>query len=71
LQHFDWADNTLFFDQIPNATDPRKTAIFLGAHDIIIDAAVSISIPHHIKSHDITQDLTDLQRTRKYLEERE
>lgn len=40
-QHFDWADNTLFFDEIPNGTDPRKTAFFFGAQDIIIDAAVS------------------------------
>jgi hypothetical protein len=39
-QNFDWANNTLFFDEIPNAADPRKTAIFLAARDIIIDAPV-------------------------------
>jgi len=41
-QHFDWADNTLFFEEIPNGLDPRKTAFFLGGKDIIIDAAVSV-----------------------------
>lgn len=40
VQHFDWADNTLFFEEIPNGLDPRKTAFFLGGKDIIIDAAV-------------------------------
>jgi hypothetical protein len=40
-QNFDWADNTLFFDEIPKAADPQKTAIFLAARDIIIDAPVS------------------------------
>ena len=40
-QHFDWADNTLFFEEIPNGLDPRKTAFFLGGKDIIIDAVVS------------------------------
>lgn len=37
-RHFDWAENTLFIDEIPHATNPRKTAFFLGAEDIIIDA---------------------------------
>ena len=40
-QNFDWADNTLFFHEIPNATDPEKTAVFLGGKDIIIDSSVS------------------------------
>ncbi|WVO13818.1 hypothetical protein L204_101441 [Cryptococcus depauperatus] len=38
-RHFDWAENTLFIDEIPNATNSSKTAFFLGGHDIIIDAA--------------------------------
>ncbi|ORX37879.1 hypothetical protein BD324DRAFT_578355 [Kockovaella imperatae] len=38
-RHFDWADNNLWFDEIPNVTDPRKTAFFLGGKDIIIDTA--------------------------------
>jgi hypothetical protein len=44
-RHFVWSDNTLFVDEIPNADDPTKTAIFLGGKDIIIDAAVSHSWP--------------------------
>lgn len=38
-RHFNWCDNTLFFDDIPNATDKSKTAFFIGGKDIIIDAA--------------------------------
>ncbi|ORY34890.1 hypothetical protein BCR39DRAFT_515410 [Naematelia encephala] len=37
-RHFDWADNTLFVDEIPHASDPSKTAFFLGGRDLIIDA---------------------------------
>ena len=39
MQHFDWADNCLFVDQIPSARDPSRTAFFFGAKDIIIDAS--------------------------------
>lgn len=38
-RHFNWCDNTLFFDDIPNANDASKTAFFIGGKDIIIDAA--------------------------------
>ncbi|ODO00734.1 hypothetical protein L198_03060 [Cryptococcus wingfieldii CBS 7118] len=38
-RHFDWSENTLFLEEIPFAKDPRKTAFFLGGHDMIIDAA--------------------------------
>ncbi|RXK38174.1 hypothetical protein M231_04548 [Tremella mesenterica] len=37
-RHFDWAENTLFIDEIPHAGDPTKTAFFLGGKDMIIDA---------------------------------
>jgi len=37
-RNFDWAENTLFADEIPNLLDSHKTAFFLGAQDIIIDA---------------------------------
>lgn len=40
-QNFDWTENTLFIEEIPHATDPKKTAFFLGGQDMIIDAAVS------------------------------
>lgn len=38
-QHFDWAENNLFFDEIPNGKVPSMAAFFFGAQDIIIDAA--------------------------------
>lgn len=38
-QHFDWADNNLFVDEIPALRDSSRTAFFFGGHDIIIDAA--------------------------------
>jgi hypothetical protein len=44
VQHFDWTNNTLFFDEIPDGLDRRKTAFFLGGKDIIIDASVSLSL---------------------------
>jgi hypothetical protein len=34
----------LFFEEIPNGLDPRKTAFFLGGKDIIIDAAVRVCL---------------------------
>lgn len=39
-QHFDWTENNLFFEDIPNAQDRKRTAIFLGMKDMIIDAPV-------------------------------
>lgn len=45
LQHFDWADNTLFFDEIPHGTDPDRTAFFIGGKDIILDAGVRAGCP--------------------------
>jgi hypothetical protein len=56
----------LFFDEIPDGLDRRKTAFFLGGKDIIIDASVSLSLLS-IPSLGLT---TDIQRTRKYLEDR-
>jgi hypothetical protein len=41
-QHFDWTNNTLLFEDIPNGLDPRRTAFFLGGRDMVIDAKVSI-----------------------------
>lgn len=60
-KHFDWAENTLFIDEIPHANDPRKTAFFLGAEDAIIDARVSLRMS--LSNPDLTG-----QRARRYLE---
>lgn len=38
-RHFNWCDNTLFIEDIPNATTAHMAAYFLGGKDIIIDAA--------------------------------
>ncbi|WVQ79387.1 hypothetical protein IAT38_001484 [Cryptococcus sp. DSM 104549] len=53
-RNFDWTENTLFFNEIPNATDPSKTAFFLGGHDIIIDAA---RVRKYLERHGVTTGL--------------
>ncbi|WVR08179.1 hypothetical protein IAU60_005225 [Kwoniella sp. DSM 27419] len=53
-RHFDWADNTLFFDEIPNALDPSRTAFFLGGQDIIIDAA---RVRRYLERHGVTNGI--------------
>lgn len=37
-RHFNWCDNTLFVEEIPNAREATKSAFFLGGRDIIVDA---------------------------------
>lgn len=37
-QHFDWAENNLFVEEISGASDSSRMAVFLGAQDIIVDA---------------------------------
>ena len=38
-----WSANSLWYEEIPNATDPHKAAFFLGGEDAIVDATVSPS----------------------------
>jgi hypothetical protein len=40
-KHFDWTENTLFFEEIPAGLDHTRTAFFLGGKDMVIDAPVS------------------------------
>ena len=40
-RHFDWIANALWYEEIPQARDPRKTMFFLGGKDAIVDASVS------------------------------
>jgi hypothetical protein len=40
-----WSANSLWYEEIPNATDPRKAAFFLGGEDAIVDSAVRILSP--------------------------
>ena len=44
-RHFDWSANCLWYEQIPNARDPKRTMFFLGGKDSIIDA--NVSSPFH------------------------
>ncbi|WWC73569.1 uncharacterized protein I206_107541 [Kwoniella pini CBS 10737] len=53
-RNFDWADNTLFFDEIPEATDAHKTAFFLGGQDMIIDAA---RVRRYLERHGVTNGI--------------
>lgn len=39
-RHFDWSSNCLWYEEIPNARDPKKTKFFLGGRDDIVDAQV-------------------------------
>jgi hypothetical protein len=41
-RHFDWAANTLWYDEIPNARDERKTKIILGGKDDIVHPEASL-----------------------------
>ncbi|KZW04256.1 hypothetical protein EXIGLDRAFT_709620 [Exidia glandulosa HHB12029] len=42
-RHFDWADNTLWFEEIPNAHDSASTKFYLGGRDAIVASEVSSS----------------------------
>ena len=44
-RHFDWPSNSLWFEEIPNARDPKKTFVVLGGKDVILNAEVSCSSP--------------------------
>jgi hypothetical protein len=50
-RHFDWASNSLWFEEIPNARDPSKSLFVLGGQDSILNAAV--------RSNYILKSLTD------------
>ncbi|BGO88940.1 hypothetical protein NBRC10512_005694 [Rhodotorula toruloides] len=38
-RHFNWTSNLLFPSEVPNLSDPQKTAIFLASEDSILDAS--------------------------------
>ena len=50
-RHFCWTSNSLWFEEIPNATDQSKTFFCMGGKDIIVDTEVSdrsLSHAHNI-----------------------
>ena len=44
-RHFDWSANCLWYEEIPNERNPKKTMFVLGGKDSIIDASVGRLAP--------------------------
>ena len=64
-RHFDWASNSLWFEEIPNARDPSKAFFVLGGKDNIVCAEVR-------SASSVTQPCIDAyastrQRVKRYL----
>ncbi|PFH52793.1 hypothetical protein AMATHDRAFT_1836 [Amanita thiersii Skay4041] len=53
-RHFDWASNSLWFEEIPNARDPSKTLFFLGGKDSIVN---SERVKKYLSSHGVKKGL--------------
>ncbi|KAI0638154.1 hypothetical protein C8Q77DRAFT_414283 [Trametes polyzona] len=53
-RHFDWSSNCLWYEEIPNARDPKKTMFFLGGKDSIIDAT---RVRRYLTSHGVRKGL--------------
>lgn len=47
-RHFDWASNSLWYEEIPNARDPSKSMFVLGGQDSIIKSEVSKLLVWHV-----------------------
>jgi len=53
-RHFDWASNSLWFEEIPNARDPSKTFFVLGGKDDIVCAE---RVKLYLTSHGVRKGL--------------
>ncbi|KAI0771592.1 hypothetical protein BD413DRAFT_613097 [Trametes elegans] len=53
-RHFDWSANCLWYEEIPNARDPKKTMFVLGGRDSIIDAT---RVKRYLASHGVRKGL--------------
>lgn len=53
-RYFDWSSNSLFFEEIPNARDIRKTLFILGGKDDIVNAE---RVKRYLTSHGVRQNL--------------
>ncbi|TBU32806.1 hypothetical protein BD311DRAFT_686062 [Dichomitus squalens] len=53
-RHFDWSSNSLWYEEIPNAKNPKKTMFFLGGKDSIIDAN---RVKRYLTSHGVRKNL--------------
>jgi len=52
-RNFDWSSNTLFFEDIPNPLDPKRTLFVLGSDDSILS---STRVRRYLKMHGVTAD---------------
>ncbi|KAF8309542.1 hypothetical protein DL93DRAFT_2230807 [Clavulina sp. PMI_390] len=52
-RNFDWSSNTLFFEEIPNALDPRRTMFFIGGKDAVLSGD---RVRKYLKLHGVTED---------------
>jgi hypothetical protein len=43
-RHFDWLNNSLWFEEIPNARDARRSLFVLGGKDSIVNASVCLAL---------------------------
>ncbi|KAJ7590911.1 hypothetical protein C8J56DRAFT_1013742 [Mycena floridula] len=53
-RHFDWSSNSLFFEDIPNAKDPKKVLFVIGGKDAIVNTPRVIK---YLSSHGIRKNL--------------
>ncbi|KAF9534250.1 hypothetical protein CPB83DRAFT_902204 [Crepidotus variabilis] len=53
-RHFCWTSNSLWFEEIPNATDPSKTMFLLGGNDAIVN---SERVKRYLSSHGVRKGL--------------
>ncbi|RDX55582.1 hypothetical protein OH76DRAFT_1468814 [Lentinus brumalis] len=53
-RHFDWPSNCLWYEEIPNARNPKKTMFVLGGKDSIIDAN---RVKRYLMSHGVRKGL--------------
>ncbi|KAI1795198.1 hypothetical protein LXA43DRAFT_993885 [Ganoderma leucocontextum] len=53
-RHFDWSSNSLWYEEIPNAKDLKKTMFVLGGKDTIIDAN---RVKRYLTSHGVRDNL--------------
>ncbi|KAF8517787.1 hypothetical protein JB92DRAFT_2904540 [Gautieria morchelliformis] len=53
-RHFDWFANSLWYEEIPHASDPRKTVFYLGGEDDIVE---SERVQRYLRSHGVHKGL--------------
>ena len=64
-RQFDWAANTLFFEEIPHALDPSRNKFIIANGDVVLCAPVSPPRISRIRMK--ADDSMSPQRIRKYL----